>query len=67
MEIFLLGLSSVFCFMGRQRRLRMGDAWYRIDLVFYHRQLQYLIIIDLKLGKFTHTDAGQMHLYLNYA
>jgi len=67
MEIFLLELGSDFCFMGRQQRLCIGDAWYRMDLVFYHRRLRCLVIIDLKLGKFTHADAGQMNLYLNYA
>jgi nuclease YhcG-like protein len=36
-------------------------------LVFFHRRLRCLIIVDLKLGKFTHADAGQMNLYLNYA
>ena len=41
--------------------------WYRVDPVFYHRQLRCLVLIDLKIGKFTHADAGQMHLYLNYA
>lgn len=38
-----------------------------MDLVFFHRRLRCLVIIDLKLGEFTHADAGQMHLYLNYA
>jgi hypothetical protein len=56
-----------FTFVGRQRRLRVGDAWYRVDLLFFHWRLRCLVIIDLKLGKFTHADAGQMHLYLNYA
>ena len=46
-----------------QRRLRIGDEWYRIDLLFFHRRLRCLVVIDLKLGKFTHADAGQMHLY----
>jgi len=67
LENFLLELGGDFTFVGRQRRLRVGDAWYRIDLLFYHRRLRCLIIIDLKLEKFTHADAGQMHLYLNYA
>ena len=67
LETFLLELGGDFCFMGRQRRLRIGDAWYRVDLLFYHRRLRCLVIIDLKLGRFTHADAGQMHLYLNYA
>jgi hypothetical protein len=67
LETFLLELGSDFCFVGRQKRLRVGDEWYRIDLLFFHRRLRCLVIIDLKIGKFTHADAGQMHLYLNYA
>jgi predicted nuclease of restriction endonuclease-like (RecB) superfamily len=67
LETFLLELGSDFCFIGRQKRLRIGDEWYRVDLLFFHRRLRCLVIIDLKIGKFTHADAGQMHLYLNYA
>ena len=67
LETFLLELGGDFCFMGRQRRLRVGDEWYRVDLLFFHRRLRSLVVIDLKVGKFTHADAGQMHLYLNYA
>src|ERR1044072_4710748 len=67
LESFLLELGGDFTFVGRQRRLRWGDEWYRVDLLFFHRRLRCLVIIDLKLGKFTHADAGQMHLYLNYA
>jgi predicted nuclease of restriction endonuclease-like (RecB) superfamily len=67
LESFLLELGGDFTFVGRQRRLRVGDEWYRVDLLFFHRRLRCLVIIDLKLGKFTHADAGQMHLYLNYA
>lgn len=67
LESFLLELGGDFAFVGRQRRLRIGDEWYRVDLLFFHRRLRCLVIIDLKLGKFTHADAGQMHLYLNYA
>ncbi|GAB4341542.1 MAG: hypothetical protein Kow0099_18400 [Candidatus Abyssubacteria bacterium] len=67
LETFLLELGGDFCFMGRQKRLRIGDEWYRIDLLFFHRRLRCLVIIDLKIGKFKHADAGQMHLYLNYA
>ncbi|HBR22072.1 MAG TPA: DUF1016 domain-containing protein [Nitrospiraceae bacterium] len=67
LENFLLELGGDFTFVGRQRRLRIGDEWYRVDLLFFHRRLKCLVIIDLKLGKFTHADAGQMHLYLNYA
>ena len=67
LESFLLELGGDFTFVGRQRRLRVGDTWYRIDLMFFHRRLRCLVIIDLKLDRFTHADAGQMHLYLNYA
>jgi predicted nuclease of restriction endonuclease-like (RecB) superfamily len=67
LEDFLLELGGDFTFVGRQRRLRIGDEWYRVDLLFFHRRLRCLMIIDLKLGKFTHADAGQMHMYLNYA
>src|ERR1051326_6550188 len=45
----------------------IGTEWYRVDLVFFHRRLRALVIVDLKLGKFTHADAGQMNLYLKYA
>jgi predicted nuclease of restriction endonuclease-like (RecB) superfamily len=67
LETFLLELGSDFAFVGRQRRLRIDDEWYRVDLLFFHRRLRCLVIFDLKLGRFTHADAGQMHLYLNYA
>jgi predicted nuclease of restriction endonuclease-like (RecB) superfamily len=67
LENFLLELGGDFAFIGRQRRLRIGGEWYRIDLLFFHRKLRCLVVIDLKVGKFTHADAGQMHLYLNYA
>lgn len=67
LENFLLELGADFAFVGRQKRLRIDDEWYRVDLVFYHRRLRCLILIDLKLGKLTHADIGQMHLYANYA
>jgi len=67
LQSFLLELGSGFTFVGRQMRLRMDDEWYRVDLVFYHRRLRCLMIVDLKLDKLTHADVGQMHLYCNYA
>ena len=67
LEDFLLELGGDFAFIGRQRRLRIGSQWFRVDLLFFHRALRCLVIIDLKLGEFTHADVGQMHLYLNYA
>jgi len=67
LETVLMELGGDFTFVGRQRRLLIGGEWYRIDLLFFHRRLRCLIVIDLKLGKLTHADAGQMHLYRNYA
>ena len=67
LEDFLLELGEGFTFVGRQRRLRIDQTWYRVDLLFYHRKLRCLVIIDLKLGSLTHADVGQMHMYCNYA
>ena len=67
LEDFLLELGDGFTFVGRQRRLRIDQTWYRVDLLFFHRRLRCLVIIDLKLGALTHADVGQMHLYCNYA
>ncbi len=67
LETFLMEMGDDFCFIGRQKRLRVGGQWYRVDLLFYHRGLRCLVVIDLKIGAFTHADAGQMHFYLNYA
>lgn len=67
LETFLLELGGDLAFIGRQRRLRIGGHWYRVDLLFFHRTLHCLLVIDLKTEPLTHADAGQMHLYLNYA
>ena len=67
LEDFLLELGSDFTFVGRQRRLRIDQTWYRVDLLFFHRRLRCLVIIDLKLSSLTHADVGQMHMYCNYA
>jgi predicted nuclease of restriction endonuclease-like (RecB) superfamily len=67
LEDFLLELGGDFAFVGRQRRLRIGDSWFRVDLLFFHRRLRCLVIIDLKLTELNHADVGQMHMYCNYA
>ncbi len=67
LQSFLLELGDDYCFVSRQRRLRIGNQWFRVDLLFYHRGLRSLVVIDLKIGNFSHADAGQMNLYLNYA
>jgi predicted nuclease of restriction endonuclease-like (RecB) superfamily len=67
LESFLLELGAGFTFVARQKRIRIGNVWYRIDLLLFHRRLKCLVVIDLKIGPFTHADAGQMSLYLTYA
>ena len=67
LETFLLELGNEFAFVGRQKRLRIGHEWFRVDLVFFHRRLRCLVIIDLKIGALVHTDIGQMNLYCNFA
>ncbi|ECI0415157.1 TPA: DUF1016 family protein [Salmonella enterica] len=64
---FMLELGDDFAFVGRQRRLRIDDSWFRVDLLFFHRKLRCLLVVDLKVGKFSYSDAGQMNMYLNYA
>ena len=67
LQTFLLEMGAGFAFVGRQKRLRVGDEWYRVDLVLFNRRLKCLVVIDLKLGKLTHADIGQMLLYTGYA
>ena len=66
LQKFLIELGTGFCFEARQKRITFDNSHYRIDLVFYHRILKSHILIDLKIGKFDHADAGQMNVYLNY-
>jgi predicted nuclease of restriction endonuclease-like (RecB) superfamily len=66
LEAFLLELGKGFCFVARQKRLTLeGDHFY-VDLVFYNRLLRCFVLIDLKLGKLTHQDLGQLQMYVNY-
>ena len=66
LQRFLLEMGRGFCFEARQKRITFDNTHYRIDLVFYHRILKSSILIDLKIGEFSHADAGQMNVYLNY-
>ncbi|OZI09457.1 hypothetical protein BWI93_03890 [Siphonobacter sp. BAB-5385] len=66
LQEFLLELGRGFCFEARQKRISFDNHHYRIDLVFYHRILRCHVLIDLKIGRFDHADAGQMNVYLNY-
>ena len=65
-ERFLLDLGKGFLFEARQKRFSFGDDHFFVDLVFYNRLLRCYVLIDLKLGKLTHQDLGQMQMYVNY-
>ena len=66
LEHFMLELGKGFLFEGRQRRFTFeGDSFF-VDLVFYNRLLRCFVLFDLKIGKLTHQDIGQMQMYVNY-
>ena len=66
LQAFLLELGKGFAFVARQERLTLDGDHFYIDLVFYHTILKCYVIIDLKTGKLTHQDLGQLQLYVNY-
>ena len=63
---FLLELGKGFSFVARQKRFSDGIDHYYIDMVFYNRLLKCFVLFDLKIGKITHKDIGQMQMYVNY-
>jgi predicted nuclease of restriction endonuclease-like (RecB) superfamily len=63
---FLLELGKGFAFIGRQVRFTFEEEHFKVDLVFYNRLLRCFVVIDLKLGKITHKDVGQMQMYVNH-
>ena len=63
---FLLELGKGFLFEARQKRFSFDGDHFFVDLVFYNRLLRCYVLIDLKLGKLTHQDLGQMQMYVNY-
>ncbi|NLK48101.1 MAG: DUF1016 domain-containing protein [Bacteroidales bacterium] len=66
LEKFILELGQGFAFLERQKRISIDGIDYSLDLLFYHRKLNRLIAIDLKLGKFKPKHKAQMELYLRY-
>jgi len=66
LERFILELGTDFSFVARQKRITVDHEDYYIDLLFYHRKLRRLVVIDLKLEKFRAADKGQMELYLRW-
>ncbi|MCF8299335.1 MAG: PDDEXK nuclease domain-containing protein [Saprospiraceae bacterium] len=66
LQEFILEMGNGFCFEARQKRILIGEKYYFIDLVFYHRILKCHVLVDLKIGAFEHGDIGQLNTYLNY-
>ena len=66
LQRFITELGNDFAFLARQKRIQIDGEDYYIDLLFYHRQLQRLVVIDLKLGKFKPAYKAQMELYLKW-
>jgi len=66
LQEFLMELGQGFCFEARQRRVLIGDTYYFIDLVFYHRILKCHVLVDLKLDEFTHEHIGQLNTYVSW-
>jgi predicted nuclease of restriction endonuclease-like (RecB) superfamily len=63
---FLLELGKGFMFVARQQRITLEAEHFFIDLVFYNRILRCFVIVELKIGKLTHKDLGQLQMYVNY-
>ncbi len=66
LQNFLLELGKGFLFEARQKRFSFDDSHFFVDLVFYNRLLRCYVLIDLKIGRLTHQDLGQMQMYVNY-
>jgi len=66
LQDFIIELGADFAFLARQKRITIDNDDYYIDLLFYHRRLKCLVAIELKIGKFTAADKGQVELYLRW-
>jgi hypothetical protein len=66
LEGFLLELGHGFCFEAKQKRITIGEKYYFIDLVFYHRILKCHVLVDLKMKEVDHENIGQLKTYVNY-
>ena len=66
LQEFILEMGNGFCLEGRQKRILMGDEYFFIDLVFYHRILKCHVLVELKVEEFKHANISQLVTYLNY-
>ena len=65
-QMFMLELGMGFCLESRQKRILIGDEYYFVDLVLYHRILKCHVIVEIKTEKFTHAHISQLNTYVNY-
>ena len=66
LQHFLLELGKGFAFVARQKRITLGNDHFHVDLVFYNYLLRCFVLVELKIGKLTHQDIGQMDFYIRY-
>ncbi len=66
LQEFILELGNGFCFEARQKRIVIGEEYFFVDIVFYHRILKCHVLIELKVEPFNHLNVGQLNMYLNY-
>ena len=66
LQDFLLEMGHGFCFEARQKRLLIGDEYFFVDLVFYHRVLKCHVLVELKTSAFSHEHLGQLNTYVAY-
>lgn len=66
LQDFIMELGNGFCFVARQKRIMIEDDEFFVDLVFFNRLLKCFVVIEIKTGKLTHQDLGQLQMYVNY-
>jgi len=66
LERFILEFGSDFAFLARQKRIQIGEKDFYLDLLFYHRKMRRLVLIELKIGEFEPENKGQVELYLKW-
>ena len=66
LQQFLLELGHDFCFEAKQKRILIGETYYFVDMVFYHRVLKCHVLVELKVGAFSHENMGQLNTYVSW-
>jgi predicted nuclease of restriction endonuclease-like (RecB) superfamily len=66
LQDFMMEMGHGFCLEARQKKILIGDEYFFIDLVFYHRLLKCHVLVELKVEDFNHDNAGQLNSYINY-